>query len=60
MSVLIDTPVWPRALRRKTVQLSREERRRVEEWKSLVADGRAKLAGVTRQEVLSGIRWLTL
>ena len=56
MSVLIDTPVWSLALRRRRVHLSREERRRVEEWKSLVADGRAKLAGVIRQEVLSGIR----
>jgi predicted nucleic acid-binding protein len=56
MSVLIDTPVWSLALRRKTTQLNREERQRVEEWKTLVSDGRAKLAGIIRQEVLSGIR----
>jgi hypothetical protein len=56
MSVLIDTPIWSLALRRKTAQLNREERRRVEEWKTLVSDGRARLAGIIRQEVLSGIR----
>ena len=56
MSVLVDTPVWSLALRRKAAQLNRRERRIVEEWKSLVWDGRARLAGIIRQEVLSGIR----
>ena len=56
MSVLIDTSIWSLALRRKTVQLNRAERQHVEEWKALVSDGRARLAGIIRQEVLSGIR----
>ena len=56
MSVLIDTPVWSLALRRKPARLNPAERQLVEEWKSLVWDGRAQLAGVVRQEVLSGIR----
>jgi predicted nucleic acid-binding protein len=56
MSVLIDTPVWSLALRRKAAQLSSTERQLVEEWKTLVWDGRARLAGIVRQEVLSGIR----
>jgi hypothetical protein len=56
MSVLIDAPVWSLALRRKAAQLNREERLLVEEWKSLVWGGRARLAGIIRQEVLSGIR----
>lgn len=56
MSVLIDTPVWSLALRRKATQLNRAERHLVEEWKSLVWDGRARLAGIIRQEVLSGVR----
>ncbi len=56
MSVLIDTPIWSLALRRKPAQLNREERHLVEEWKGLVWDGRARLAGIIRQEVLSGIR----
>jgi len=56
MSVLIDTPVWSLALRRKGPQLNRTERQLVQEWKALVWDGRARLAGIIRQEVLSGIR----
>lgn len=56
MSVLIDTPVWSLALRRKSVRLSISETRLVEEWTRLVRDGRARLAGIVRQEVLSGIR----
>ena len=55
MSVLIDTSICSLALRRKTAQLSRAERRQVDEWKVLVSDGRARLAGIIRQEVLSGI-----
>jgi predicted nucleic acid-binding protein len=56
MSVLIDTPVWSLALRRKSARLSLSETRLVEEWSRLVQDGRARLAGIVRQEVLSGIR----
>jgi predicted nucleic acid-binding protein len=56
MSVLIDTSIWSLALRRKTAQLNRAERQQVEEWKVLVSDGRVRLAGIIRQEVLSGIR----
>jgi hypothetical protein len=56
MSVLIDTPIWSLALRRKATQLNATERRLVEEWKTLILDGRARLAGIIRQEVLSGIR----
>jgi len=56
MSVLIDTPVWSLALRRKAAQLSVAERQLVAEWKTLIFDGRARLAGIIRQEVLSEIR----
>ena len=56
MSVLIDTSVWSLALRRKAVQLSVAEHRVVEEWRALISDGRARLAGIIRQEVLSGVR----
>lgn len=56
MSVLIDTPIWSLALRRKTARLAEDERRRVEEWKNLISEGRARIAGIVRQEVLSGIR----
>jgi predicted nucleic acid-binding protein len=56
MSVLIDTPIWSLALRRKTTRLDVDERRQVEEWKNLISEGRARIAGIVRQEVLSGIR----
>lgn len=56
MSVLVDTPVWSLALRRRAAQLNSTERRQVDEWRTLVAEGRARLTGIIRQEVLSGIR----
>ena len=56
MSVLVDTPIWSLALRRKTGKLGAGERVLVEEWKDLVRNGHARLSGVVRQETLSGIR----
>jgi hypothetical protein len=56
MSVLVDTSVWSLALRRKTANLSRAERALVDEWKALVLEGRVRLPGIVRQEVLSGLR----
>ena len=56
MSVLIDTPIWSLALRRPAARLSDVEQHRVGEWKRLVSDGRARIAGIIRQEILSGIR----
>jgi len=56
VSVLIDTPIWLLALRRKPERISAGERRLVEEWKDLVREGRACLSGAIRQETLSGIR----
>ncbi len=56
MNVLIDTSVWSLALRRTAGQLNPEERRAVEEWRALVREGRARLIGIVRQELLSGIR----
>ena len=53
MKVLIDTPIWSLALRRR-------ERFRNEpllsELASLVADGRVGMIGPIRQEVLSGVK----
>ncbi len=56
MSVLIDTPIWSLALRRKAAKLGPDDRARVEHWRALVREGRAYLIGAIRQEVLSGIR----
>lgn len=56
MSVLVDTAIWSLALRRRPQHQGAAERRRVEAWRTLVGDGRVRLTGVIRQEVLSGIR----
>lgn len=54
--VLVDTSIWSLALRRRAAALSAPERRLVEEWQRLVADGVATLIGPVRQEILSGVR----
>lgn len=54
--VLVDTPIWSVALRRRTVDLSSQERLITKSLYELVRQGRVKLLGPTRQEVLSGIR----
>jgi len=54
--VLVDTPVWSLALRRKTSDLSPQERVTTESLAELVREGRAQIAGAVRQELLSGIR----
>lgn len=52
MSIVVDTPVWSAALRRRSGAPSRE----AEELAKLIDDGRAVLLGPVRQELLSGIR----
>jgi len=54
--ILIDTPIWSLALRRRRGALSRQEERDVAEWERLVRAGSAALIGPIRQEVLSGVR----
>jgi predicted nucleic acid-binding protein len=56
MNVLVDTPVWSLALRRKQVDLSVREKAITEALAELIRDGRAQLMGAIRQELLSGIR----
>ena len=56
MNVLVDTPVWSLALRRRESGLSRSEVRIAQALAELIHAGRAQLAGVVRQELLSGIR----
>ena len=56
MMVLVDTPVWSLALRRKTVNLSAQEMKITLLLQELVRDSRAELLGSVRQELLSGIR----
>ena len=56
MNVLVDTSVWSLALRRQTRNLSAYEQSVVGELADLVRDGRARIIGLIRQELLSGIR----
>jgi predicted nucleic acid-binding protein len=56
MLVLVDTPVWSLALRRRDTALNPGERRLTQALRELIQDGRAQLVGPVRQELLSGIR----
>jgi len=56
MMVLVDTPVWLLALRRKPEQLNPRERQITAALAELIREGRVQLLGPVRQELLSGIR----
>lgn len=56
MNTLVDTSVWSFALRRKPVDLSEAERAAVAELSELAKEGRVRMIGPVRQELLSGIK----
>ena len=56
MNILVDTSVWSLALRRNPGDLSAEERQVVMELREIIREGRARIIGPVRQELLSGIR----
>jgi len=56
MNVLVDTSVWSLALRRKTESLNATEKFIVAELSELIREGRARLIGLVRQELISGIK----
>jgi predicted nucleic acid-binding protein len=56
MLVLVDTPIWSLALRRRPADLNPREERLTSKLRELIEDGRAQLIGPVRQELLSGIR----
>lgn len=56
MTVLVDTPVWSLALRRRRDHLNPQEQRLTHALAELIQEGRAQLAGMVRLELLSGIR----
>ena len=56
MNVLVDTSVWSLALRRKASDLNTEETAIVAELTHLIREGRARIIGLIRQELLSGIK----
>ena len=56
MMVLVDTPVWSLALRRKLGDLNAREQAQTHALSELIREGRAQIMGVVRQELLSGLR----
>lgn len=56
MMVLVDTPVWSLALRRRRADLSIEQNAQRQALADLIGAGRAQLLGPVRQELLSGLR----
>ncbi len=56
MNVLVDTSIWSLALRRKAQDLNPAERAAVAELTNLIKEGRARIIGLVRQELLSGIK----
>lgn len=56
MMVLVDTPIWSLALRRRARNLGPEQEALTQELAELIREGRARILGPIRQELLSGIR----
>jgi predicted nucleic acid-binding protein len=56
VNVLVDTSVWSLALRRKVGNLNTEEAAIVAELSHLIREGRVRIIGLVRQELLSGIK----
>lgn len=56
MITLVDTCVWSLALRRASGNLSVEEAEAVTLLRRAILDGKARMPGVVRQELLSGAR----
>lgn len=56
MNVLVDTSVWSLALRRKDESLNPRESGYVAELSEIIREGRVRLIGLIRQELLSGIK----
>jgi predicted nucleic acid-binding protein len=56
MMVLVDTPVWSLALRRRPEDLSYQEQQLTQALAELIREGRVQMLGPIRQELLSGIR----
>jgi predicted nucleic acid-binding protein len=59
VNVLVDTSIWSLALRRKARDLNPAERAAVAELTHLIQEGRARIIGLVRQELLSGIKTST-
>jgi len=55
VNVLVDTSVWSLALRRRQPNLNSAEFAVVHDFRELIHEGRARIVGMIRQELLSGI-----
>jgi predicted nucleic acid-binding protein len=56
MMVLVDTPVWSLALRRRPDHLGAREQQLTQALAELIREGRVQILGPIRQELLSGLR----
>jgi predicted nucleic acid-binding protein len=56
MTVLVDTPIWSLALRRRPAHVSKSDQILIQRLSDLISEGRAQIVGPIRQELLSGIR----
>jgi predicted nucleic acid-binding protein len=56
VNVLVDTSIWSLALRRKSQDLNPTETAAVSELTNLIKEGRARIIGLVRQELLSSIK----
>jgi predicted nucleic acid-binding protein len=56
VNVLVDTSVWSLALRRPSAKLNFADKSIVAELTELIHESRAKIIGIVRQELLSGIK----
>jgi predicted nucleic acid-binding protein len=56
VNALVDTSVWSLALRRKPGDLSATEKIIVAELTAIIQEDRARIIGIVRQELLSGIK----
>jgi predicted nucleic acid-binding protein len=56
VNVLVDTSLWSLALRRRARDLNTAETLLVDELGELVKEGRTRILGLIRQELLSGIK----
>jgi hypothetical protein len=56
VNVLVDTAVWSLALRRKSGDLNKAEKVVVAELTEIIQEGRARMIGLVRQELLSSIK----
>jgi len=56
VNILVDTSVWSLGLRRKSQTLSSREKMLASDLAEIIREGRARMIGLIRQELLSGIK----